>query len=135
MEDVFNMVKNSELEFTSKLSSCLLKGLDKLKEMLEASEKNDNYNINGYLKELKNCLKNKPMDKVVQKIKVDIEGSHVQVDKKKLDLLRKQGKKVYLIQFELKEESLGGKNPLDLFNEVEKVGEIIVRNVETRLKK
>ena len=133
MEEVLNMVKNNELEFTSKLSSCLLKGADKLKEMLDASEKNDNYNINGYLKELKNCLENKPMDKVVEKIKVDIQGSHVQVDKKNLDLLRKQGKKVYLIQFELKEESLGGRNLLDLFNEVEKVGEIIVRNVDMEL--
>ncbi|UCH93028.1 MAG: chemotaxis protein CheW [Candidatus Aminicenantes bacterium] len=63
----------------------------------------------------------------------EIGESTVKIDRETFDELRKKGKKVYLIQFEIKEESLGGKNPLDFFNEIEKTGDILVRNVDMEL--
>jgi chemotaxis signal transduction protein/HPt (histidine-containing phosphotransfer) domain-containing protein len=133
MEDIFNLVRNNELDFSSEISSCVLDSIDKLKEMLEDSEESDNYNIEKNLKDLKQCLSNKPVDQVAEKMREDIEDSAVKLDKRRFNSLRKQGKKVYLIQFELKEESQGGKNPLDFFTEIEKTGEIIVRNVDMEL--
>jgi two-component system chemotaxis sensor kinase CheA len=133
MEDIFNLVRNDELDFTSEISSNVLTSIDKLKEMLEDSEESDSYNIDENLKELKACLDNKPVDQVEERIKEDIEDSTVKLDKKQFDALRKLGKKVFLIQFELKEEAQGGKNPLDFFNEIEKTGEILVRNVDMEL--
>lgn len=133
MEDIFNLVRNDELDFSSEISSSVLKSIDKLKEMLEDSEESDAYNIDENLKELKECLANKPIDQVAEKIKEDIEDTTVKLDKKKFNALRKQGKKVFLIQFELLEESQGGKNPLDFFNEIEKTGEILVQNVDMEL--
>ena len=74
------------------------------------------------------------MDEVAERMKEDIEDTTVKLDRNRFDALRKQGKKVYLIQFELKEEeSEGGKNLLDFFNEIEKTGEILVRNVDMEL--
>ena len=133
MEDILNRVKNNEIEFTSKLSSCILKAVAKLQNMLENTDRPDDFNIDTDIKELKKCLKTKPIDRVTQKRRTDIESASVKIDRQTLDTLRKQGKKIYLVQFELKEESLGGKNPLDLFNEVDKAGEILVRNVDMEL--
>lgn len=133
MEDIFNLVRNDELDFSSEISSSVLKSIDRLKDMLEDSEESDSYDIDENLKELKTCLDNKPVDQVAEKIKEDIEDTTVKLDKNQFDSLRKQGKKVFLIQFELKEESQGGKNPLDFFNEIEKTGEILVQNVDMEL--
>ncbi|MCP5047629.1 MAG: hypothetical protein GY940_10685 [bacterium] len=134
MEDIFNLVRNDELVFSSEISSSVLKSIDTLKDMLEDSEESDGYNIDENLKELKNCLDMKPVDKVAERMQEDIEDTTVKLDRKQFDQLRKQGKKVYLIQFELKEEeSEGGKNLLDFFNEIEKTGEILVRNVDMEL--
>jgi chemotaxis signal transduction protein/HPt (histidine-containing phosphotransfer) domain-containing protein len=133
MEDLFNLVRNNELVFTSEISSYVLKSIDKLKDMLEDSEDSDNYDIEENLRELKKCLEHKPVDKIAEKMKEDIDEASVKIDKVKFESLRKQGKKVFLIQFELMDESLGGKNPLDFFNELEKTGEILVRNVDMEL--
>jgi len=133
MEDIFNLVRNDDLVFSSEISSVVLRAIDKLKDMLEDSEESDSYDIDDDLKGLKQCLSSRPVDQVAEKIKEDIQGTTVKLDKSRFDTLRKQGKKVYLIQFELKEEAQGGKNPLDFFNEIEKTGEIIVRNVDMEL--
>lgn len=133
MEDIFNLVRNNELVFNSEISSSVLKAIDKLKDMLEDSEQSDDYDIRVNLQELKKCLDSKPVNKVVTKIKDDIQDTSVKIDKQRIDALRKQGKKVYLVQFELKDEALGGKNPLDFLNEIEKTGEILVRNVDMEL--
>ncbi len=133
MEDIFNLVRNDELVFSSEISSSVLKSIDKLKDMLEDSEESDSYQIEENLRELKTCLTNKRVDEVAEKMKEDIQDTTVQMDKHRFDALRKQGKKVFLIQFELKEEAQGGKNPLDFFSEIEKTGEIIMRNVDMEL--
>jgi chemotaxis signal transduction protein/HPt (histidine-containing phosphotransfer) domain-containing protein len=139
MEDIFNLVRNDELEFTSEVSSRILKSIDKLKELLEDSEESDSYDIEANLQELKKCLNDKSggagkKDKPeAVRTKEKDEEPAVKIDKDTFASLRKKGKKVYLIQFELKEESLGGKNPLDFFNEIEKTGEVLVRNVDMEL--
>jgi purine-binding chemotaxis protein CheW len=133
MEDIINLVRNDELEFTPEISSRVLRAVDKLKDMLRDSEESDNYDIEENLTELKKCLEQKAGDKIAQKIKGDIEETAVKIDKSTFDSLRKQGKKVYLVQFELMDESLGGKNPLDFLNEIEKTGDILVKNVNMEL--
>ena len=139
MEDLFNLVRNNELEFTSGISSRVLKSIDRLKDMLEDSEESDSYDIEDNLQELKKCLEEKPggpangKPPLTGKVKEIEEKPVVKIDKETLAAQRKKGKKVYLIQFELKEESLGGKNPLDFFNEIEKTGEVLVRNVDMEL--
>jgi chemotaxis signal transduction protein/HPt (histidine-containing phosphotransfer) domain-containing protein len=137
MEDIFNLVRNNEMEFTSEISSKILKSIDRLKDMLEDSEESDSYDISEDLAELKQCLEQKPaaagkVEPPAEQL-TGIEDTPVKIDKETLDDLRKTGKKVYLIQFELKDESLGGKNPLDFFNEIEKTGDILVRNVDMEL--
>ena len=133
MEDIFNLVRNDELAVTAEISSSVANAIAKLKEMLGDSEASDNYDIEANLEELKMCTEKKPVDKIAEKLKEDIEGATVKIDKHTFDSLRKQGKKVYLVQFEFIDESLGGKNYLDFFNEIEKAGEIIFKNVDMEL--
>ncbi|NIM14448.1 MAG: hypothetical protein GTO45_20715 [Candidatus Aminicenantes bacterium] len=133
MEDIFNLVRNDEVAFTAEISSGVVNAIAKLKEMLEDSEISNNYDIEANLEELKTCIEKKPIDKIAEKMKEDIEEATVKIDKHTFDSLRKQGKKVYLVQFEFIDESLGGKNHLDFFNEIEKAGEILVKNVDMEL--
>jgi two-component system chemotaxis sensor kinase CheA len=133
MEDIFNLVRNDELELTSEIFFGVVKAIDKLKEMLEESEESDNYCIEANLDELKTYLEKETVDKIAEKMKEDIEETAVKIDKHTFDSQRKEGKKVYLAQFEFIDESPGGKNYLDFFNEIEKAGEIIVKNVDMEL--
>jgi two-component system chemotaxis sensor kinase CheA len=133
MEYILNLVRNDELAFTAEISSSIVNAIVKLKEMLEDSEASDNYDIEANLEELKTCKEKKPVDMIAEKLKEDIEEASVKIDKHTFDSLRKQGKKVYLAQFEFIDESLGGKNHLDFFNEIEKTGEIIFKNVDMEL--
>jgi two-component system chemotaxis sensor kinase CheA len=133
MEDIFNLVSKGELDFNSEISSNVLSSISRLKEMLVDSEESDTFNIEDNLRDLEACLRRRSVDKVAEKMKVAIEDTTVKLDKTRFEAFRKEGKKVFLIQFELKEESQGGKNPLEFFNEIEKTGEIIVRNVDMEL--
>ncbi|MGE5340168.1 MAG: chemotaxis protein CheW [Candidatus Omnitrophota bacterium] len=135
MEDIFNMVRNNEMVFNSEISSSVLKSIDTLKDMLEDSEESDNYDIRDNLQDLKRCieLKPAPVDKATQRMKSDIEETTFKIDKHTLDNLRKQGKKVYIIRFEIIDSILSGKKPMEFFDEIEKTGEILSRNVDMEL--
>jgi two-component system chemotaxis sensor kinase CheA len=52
MEDIFNLVRSNDLEFTSRVFSSLLKSIDKLRKMLENSEERDRFDISTNLNEL-----------------------------------------------------------------------------------
>jgi two-component system chemotaxis sensor kinase CheA len=104
MEDIFNLVRNNDLEFTARISSSVLKSVDKLKEMLESSEDSDNFDISGNLKDLEACLGNKPPAAAAaaapaEKVTAAQVDSEVGLDKYTFESLKKQGKKVYHIQF------------------------------------
>ena len=120
MEDIFNSVRNDELEFTSQISFRVLKSVDKLKEMLEENTKaGDNFDISRNLEELDECLSGK---------------SGAVFSEPLFDSLRKQGKKIYQIQFELKEgENRNYSTPLEFFHEIEKTGEVVEQNVDMEL--
>jgi hypothetical protein len=67
---------------------------------------------------------------------VKLEGgeSSLRLDKFTFESLKKQGNKVYHIQFELKEgETENYSTPLEFFREIEKMGEIIERSVDMEL--
>ncbi len=119
MEAIFKLVRTNDLEFTSQISSRVLESINKLKEMLENTETIDNFDISQNLTELDQCLSGK---------------SEVVPSELLFDSLRKQGKKVYQIQFELKEgENRNYSTPLEFFREIEKTGEVVERNVDMEL--
>ncbi len=134
MEDIFNLVRNNDLDFTSHISSCVLKSIDKLKEMLESTEDSDNYDIRSNLKELKQCLDQQGGGSEAETVKVGKRQTALKVDKYTIDSLKKQGKNIFHIQFELIEgEHEGIRNPLDFFREIEKTGEILEQEVDMEL--
>jgi two-component system chemotaxis sensor kinase CheA len=134
MEDIFNLVRNNDLEFTSRISSSVLKSVDKLREMLESSEDSDNFDISSNLSSLEACLGEKPPIDKTRKVQLEEVDDSFGLDKYTFDSLKKQGKKVYHIQFELKEkENQNYSTPLEFFREIEKTGEIVQRNVDIEL--
>lgn len=134
MEDIFNLVRNNDLDFTSRISSNVLKSVDKLREMLESSEDSDNFDISGNLSALEACLGEKPPIDKTRKVQLEKIDDTIGLDKYTFDSLKKQGKKVYHIQFELKEkENQNYSTPLEFFREIEKTGEIVQRNVDIEL--
>ena len=134
MEDIFNLVRSNDFEFTSRIFSTLLRSIDKLKEMLENSEEGDSVDISTNLKELEACLFDKPAAASPGKVKSDVGESSLKLDKYTFESLKKQGNKVYHIQFELKEgETENFSTPFEFFHEIEKMGEIIERNVDMEL--
>lgn len=134
MEDIFNLVRNDDLDFTSRISSSVLKSVDKLKEMLESSEVSDSIDISANLKDLEACLGEKPPAAAAEKVTAVETGSETGLDKYTFESLKKQGKKVYHIQFELMEkENQNYSTPLEFFREIEKTGEIVQRTVDMEL--
>jgi chemotaxis signal transduction protein/HPt (histidine-containing phosphotransfer) domain-containing protein len=133
MEDIFNLVRNNDLEFTSRISSSVLTSIDMLKEMLERSESSDDFDISSNLKDLEKCLAGKTAAAAEEVGTADADIS-VKVDKYTLDALRKKGKKIFHIKFELKEgEGESFNSPLDFFRELEKTGEILQKKVDMEL--
>ncbi len=134
MEDIFNRVRSNDLESTSRTFSSFLKSIDKLREMLESSEESDSFDIGTNLKELEACLVGKPAVAFAEKIKLEVEESFLMLDKYTYESLKKHGNKFYHIQFELKEgENENFSTPLEFFREIEKMGEIVERNVDMEL--
>jgi len=134
MEDIFNLVRNDDLEFTSRISSSVLKSVDKLQEMLESSGVGDSFDISADLKDLEACLGEKPPMAAAEKVTAVEVGSAIGLDKYTFMSLKKQGKKVYHIQFELMEkENRNYSTPLEFFREIEKTGEVVQRTVDMEL--
>jgi len=134
MEDIFNRVRSNDLEFTSRISSSFLKSIDKLREMLESSEASDRFDISANLKDLDVCFIDPPPAAISEKVRLDVEGGSLEIDKYMFDSLKKRGNKIYHIQFELKEgENENFSTPLEFFREVEKMGEIVERSVDMEL--
>lgn len=134
MEDIFNLVRNDDLVFTSQISSAVLTAIDKLKELLESSEDSDGFDISINLKELETCLKDKPTSAAPGQFKLDDVESSLKLDKYTFEALRKKGKKIYHVQFELKEGANENFNtPLEFFREIEKTGEIVEKDVDMEL--
>lgn len=134
MEDIFNLVRNNDLDFTSHISSTVLKAIDTLKEMLENTDDSDGFDIKDDLIALEGCLDGKRGAATSKKIHVQQVDTSLKLDPYKFESLKKQGKKIYHIQFELK-DGMGQNfnNPLDFFREIEKTGEIVERNVDIEL--
>ncbi|MCP4216966.1 MAG: hypothetical protein GY765_20115, partial [bacterium] len=112
----------------------VLKSIDKLKELLECSEESDNYDISENLSELKQSLSKKDVMDEKEEVELDTTETSLKLDKYTFSALRKQGKRVYHIKFELRESSKDNfSNPLEFFKEIEKTGEIVARCVDMEL--
>ncbi len=124
MEDIFNLVRNDDLLFTSSISSVILKSIDQLKEMLVNVEQSENIDITPFIKELDDCLKDTKLDtKVKEDLILKTDKDELKIDRYTFDNYKKKGKKIYLIRLTLNDEK--HKNPLGFFKEIEKTGEII----------
>ncbi len=133
-EKILNLVRNSDLEFNSQISVCVLKAVSRLKEMLASAGAGDDLDISAYLKELGACLHGKPFSAIPRQVKLENENGVIKLDEYIFEALKKQGKKLFHIQFELMEgQNRNYSSPLEFFREIEKTGEIIERKVDMEL--
>ncbi|MCX6580384.1 MAG: chemotaxis protein CheW [Candidatus Aminicenantes bacterium] len=133
-ETVLTLVRNSDLEFNSQISAPVLKAVARLKEMLPGAGAGDDFDISAYLKELGACLRGKPLSAAPRQVKLENEDGAIKLDPYTFDALKKLGKKLFHVQFELMEgQNLNYSSPLEFFREIEKTGEIIERKVDMDL--
>lgn len=134
IEKIFNMVRNNDLELSSQTASCIFNAIGKLKEILAAAKNNIDFDINAHLLELDTCLYGKSFPASSREIKLENEDSFVKLDEYDFEILKKQAKKVYHLQFELREIHYRNyTNPLEFFQEIEKTGDIIELKVDMEL--
>lgn len=133
-ENILNLVINSDLEFDPHISVCVLKAVARLKEMLANSGAGDDLDISVDLKELGACLRGRPLSATPRQVKLENENGAIRLDAYIFEALKKQGKKLFHIQFELMEgQNRNYSSPLEFFREIEKTGEIIERKVDMEL--
>lgn len=132
MEDIFNMVRNGDMEFDSSASSVVLEAIDRLKLLLENVNGSDSIDVNANLEELGRVIREKSgeLEPKVKKLKAVSEK--VAVDEYRLNTYRRKGFHVYLVKMELV-ESGQYHNPLEFIREIEKTGEIIELHVDMEL--
>lgn len=123
MEDIFNLVRNGDLVFTSAISSEVLKAIDKLKEMLEHVGESEDFPIDDNLAALERCLAGNKAPKGAAKVEVRLHDQPVPIDRYKYTTCRNQGKRVFHVRIELRDA--GRKSPLEYFRELEKTGDIL----------
>lgn len=133
-ENILNLVRNSDLEFNPQTLTCVLNAVARLKEMLASAGAGDDLDISVNLKELGACLRGKPLFETPRQVKLENEDGVIKLDEYIFDALKKQDKKLFYIQFELKEgQNRNYSSPLEFFREIEKTGEIIERKVDMEL--
>lgn len=134
LEKIFNMVKNNDLELSSQTASCIFNAIGKLKEILVNAKANVDFDIKDHLLELDTCLPGKSLQTFFREIKLEHEESSVRLDEYDFEILKKQAKKVFHLQFELREIHYKNySNPLEFFHEIEKTGDIIELKVDMEL--
>jgi len=129
MEDIFNLVRNGNLTFTSSISTKVLNSIDKLKEMLEDSSVSDTFDISANIKDMESIISGNKDVSINDEIDVNGFETKVQMSKYKFDNYKKKGKKVYLLRMEFKEGNKY-KNVLDFFKEINKTGEMVESEVD-----
>lgn len=129
MEDIFNLVRNDNLEFSTSISTKVLTSIDKLKEMLEDSGESDNFDISLNIKEMESVISGTKDSADSHEISVQGFGIPVQMSKYKFDSYKKMGQNIYLLRMEFSEGEKY-KNILDFLKEVSKTGEIIESSVD-----
>ncbi|MDQ1354101.1 MAG: purine-binding chemotaxis protein CheW [Acidobacteriota bacterium] len=135
-ENILNLVRNSDLEFSPQISTCIFKAVATLKEMLASTSAGtgEDLDISANLKELGACLHGKPISTTPRQVKLENEDGVIKLDEYIYEALKRQGKKLFHIQFELMEgQNQNYSSTLEFFREVEKTGEIIERKVDMEL--
>ncbi|HLP45210.1 MAG TPA: Hpt domain-containing protein [Candidatus Kapabacteria bacterium] len=132
IEKIFNLIRNNDLEFSPQITAIILNAITKLKEILVNAGTNDGSDINVPLPELDACIQDKTLPISLVKWE-DIDISLV-LGKYTFETLKKQNKKIFYLQFELREVQYESYNsPLEFFQEIEKTGDIIELKVDMEL--
>lgn len=132
IEKIFNLIRNNDLEFSPRITAIILNAITKLKEILVNAGTNDGFDINVHLPELDACIQDKTLPISLAKW----EGMDISLilGKYIFETLKRQNKKIFYLQFELREVQYGSYNsPLEFFQEIEKTGDIIELKVDMEL--
>lgn len=133
-ENILSLIRSNDLEFNPQISGCILKAVFQLKEMLERAGAGDDLDISVNLKELGACLRGQKLPETPRQVKLENDDGVIKLDEYIYEALKRQGKKLFHIQFELMEgQNQNYSSTLEFFREIEKTGEIIERKVDMEL--
>ncbi|MBK9578288.1 MAG: chemotaxis protein CheW [Fibrobacterota bacterium] len=126
MENLLNRIRNFEVIPRRAVVEALLRSADTLSAMVEDPSRSENVEIAKHLDALSACQA--PTERSHEKVPiVDSRGSALfEVGADELEIARKGGKNVYLMEFDLVVDTdQRGKTPLEVLKELEKTGLIV----------
>ena len=141
LENVLDLIRNMELVPDSDVISVLLKGFDKLENLMNNIATSNEEDVSEHLTALKNITEQPAVEEkpAVEKQEVPVEDSKErfdiclndgrifpQVSPYDIEQCRNEGKFIFIAEYELiRDLQQKNKNPLDFFTSLEKTGTIL----------
>ena len=129
LENVLHMVRSNELAPTHDVVEVLLKGFDRLTEMVNNIEDSENISIDAHVAKLLALTAQNPANSAVssQPAQIDVGQSRIfTVDPVSLAQAKAGGNEIYLLEFDLIHDIHGkGKTPMELLRSLTDTGRIV----------
>ena len=145
LENVLDLIRNMELVPDSDVISVLLKGFDKLENLMNNIDTSNEEDVSEHLAALKNIAeqpaveeqdvsiegsekKNIPMEDSTERFDIFLKDGRIfpQVSPYDIEQCRNEGKFIFIVEYELiRDLQQKNKNPVDFFASLEKTGTIL----------
>lgn len=132
LENVLGLIRERELVPDPGKISVLLKGFDKLEEMLNNISQSNDQDVSDHIEMLSNITKESLDEEKLEAVSelVDIEfsndGVFADISLYEIEKHREEGKNIFIVEYDLIGDiQLKNKNPLQVLQNIEKTGTII----------
>jgi two-component system chemotaxis sensor kinase CheA len=137
LENVLGLIRTNELIPDSNRISVLLKGFDKLENLLKNIETSNDVDVSEHIQALENLTQPSPpedqQETVSEMVDIALEDGRFfqQVSLCDIEKTKAEGKNLFLVEYDLINDIQNkGKNPVELLNSLEKTGTIVDSRID-----
>ncbi len=137
LENVLGLIRNSELTPNSTRISVLLKGFDKLENLLNNIDTSNEVDISTHVTALENITKSSlpedQQDLVSEMVDITLRDGRIfqQVSLYELEKYKAEGKNLFLVEYDLIHDiQRKDKNPIEVLNNLQKTGTIVDSRID-----
>lgn len=137
LENVLGLIRTNELIPDSNRISVLLKGFDKLENLLKNIETSNDVDVSDHIKALENLTKPSPpedqQEMVSEMVDIVLEDGRFfqQVSLCDIEKTKAEGKNLFLVEYDLINDIQNkGKTPVEMLNSLEKTGTIVDSRID-----
>ncbi len=137
LENVLGLIRTKELVPDSNRISVLLKGFDKLENLLNNIEESNNVDVSDHITDLENITKSslpeEKQDMVSEIVDIKLGDGRIfsQVSLYEIEQYKNEGKNLFLVEYDLINDiQRKEKNPIEVLNSLQKTGTIIDSRID-----